>query len=131
MLGVTRAVENRLRDYLRVEHDTTLPRFDVLAALYRQTEPINMSQLSRLLLVSKGNATTVVDRLEKDGMARRVASTTDRRAVHVRLTPKGRRAFEAYAAGHEREVDAVLASLTEEELDCLRSIFRKLRGSVV
>lgn len=25
LLGVTRATENRLRDYLRREHDTTLP----------------------------------------------------------------------------------------------------------
>ena len=36
LLGVTRRAENELREYLRVTHDTTLPRFDVMAALYRR-----------------------------------------------------------------------------------------------
>ena len=36
LLGVTRAAENHLREHLRVKHETTLPRFDVMAALYRR-----------------------------------------------------------------------------------------------
>ncbi|BBI60733.1 hypothetical protein HSBAA_20390 [Vreelandella sulfidaeris] len=34
MLRVTRQVESELRERLRTEHDSTLPRFDVMAALY-------------------------------------------------------------------------------------------------
>jgi DNA-binding HxlR family transcriptional regulator len=48
-----------------------LPRFDVMAALYRRREGVTMSELSRMLLVSNGNATAVVDRLEADGLVRR------------------------------------------------------------
>ena len=58
LLGVTRGAENGLREYLRVKHDTTLPRFDVMAALYRRREGVTMSELSRMLLVSNGNATS-------------------------------------------------------------------------
>ena len=58
-----RAVENEVREYLRLKHETTLPRFDVMAALYRRREGVTMSELSRMLLVSNGNATAVVDRL--------------------------------------------------------------------
>jgi DNA-binding MarR family transcriptional regulator len=65
------AAEGHLREHLRVNHDTTLPRFDVMAALWRRREGVTMSELSRMLLVSNGNATAVVDRLEKDGLARR------------------------------------------------------------
>ena len=36
LLGVTRGAENHLRDYLRRAHATTLPRFDVMAALWRK-----------------------------------------------------------------------------------------------
>ena len=54
MLGVTRASESHLREFLRVKHDTTLPRFDVLAALYRRRDGVTMSELSRMLLVSNG-----------------------------------------------------------------------------
>lgn len=57
LLGVTRAAEAELREFLRVKHNTTLPRFDVMAALYRRREGATMSELSRMLLVSNGNAT--------------------------------------------------------------------------
>ena len=60
-----------LREFLRLRHDTTLPRFDVMAALWRRRDGVTMSELSRMLLVSNGNATAVVDRLEKDGLVRR------------------------------------------------------------
>ncbi len=54
LLRITRSTENHLREYLRVNYDTTLPRFDVAAALYRVGKPMKMSELSQMLLVSKG-----------------------------------------------------------------------------
>lgn len=125
LLGVTRAAENHLRDYLRREHDTTLPRFDVMAALWRRRDGVTMSELSRMLLVSNGNATAVVDRLEKDGMAKREAEDGDRRRVRVRLTPEGLAAFETMAEGHETEVDRLFDRLTEEDLDKMRDILAR------
>ena len=50
MLGVTRSAESSLREFLRVKHGTTLPRFDVMAALYRRRDGVTMSELSRMLL---------------------------------------------------------------------------------
>lgn len=128
LLGVTRAAENSLRDYLRVDHDTTLPRFDVMAALYRRREGVSMSELSRMLLVSNGNATAVVDRLERDGLVRRTPSETDRRTVFVALTEAGLARFEALAAGHEAEVDRLFAHLSDEDLDHLTRILRRAGG---
>ena len=126
LLGVTRASENTLREYLRVRHQTTLPRFDVLAALYRRRDGVTMSELSRMLLVSNGNATAVVDRLEADGMVRRTPSETDRRTVYVALTPEGIAAFETMASGHEAEVDKLFAGLSEADLDALTEILKRM-----
>lgn len=125
MLGVTRGAENRLRDYLRREHATTLPRFDVMAALWRRREGVTMSELSRMLLVSNGNATAVVDRLEADGMARREAEDGDRRRIRVRLTPEGLAAFEAMAVGHEAEVNAIFGGLSDDDLETMREILAR------
>lgn len=125
LLRLTRTVEARLRAHLRTEHDTTLPRFDVMAALYRRREALSMTDLSRLLLVSNGNATAVVDRLEKDGLARRTPSEADRRSVHVALTPEGVAVFEAMAASHEAMLDDLLAGLGPEDMDALRDILRR------
>ncbi len=126
LLGVTRASESRLREYLRVQHDTTLPRFDVMAALYRRRDGVTMSELSRLLLVSNGNATTVVDRLEKDGLVMRRASETDRRTVFVALTPEGLAQFDIYAAAHEAEVSQLFAGLSDTDLDRLTDILKRM-----
>jgi len=126
MLGVTRASESHLREFLRVKHDTTLPRFDVLAALYRRRDGVSMSELSRMLLVSNGNATAVVDRLEADGMVRRTPSETDRRTVFVALTPEGLAQFEGLAMGHEHEVDRLFADMSETDLDALTEILKRM-----
>lgn len=129
LLGVVRASESHLRDYLRVTHATTLPRFDVLAALYRRREGVTMSELSRMLLVSNGNATAVVDRLESDGLVQRTPSESDRRTVFVALTPDGLARFETLAVGHEREVDRLFTGLSEAELDMLTDVLKRLRKS--
>lgn len=126
MLGVTRSSESHLREFLRVKHDTTLPRFDVLAALYRRRDGVTMSELSRMLLVSNGNATAVVDRLEKDGLVRRTQSDQDRRTVFVALTPEGLTQFEGLASDHEREVDRLFAGLSEVDLDQLTDILKRM-----
>ncbi|MCY1125264.1 MarR family transcriptional regulator [Frigidibacter sp. RF13] len=125
LLGVTRASENHLRDYLRVTHGTTLPRFDVMAALYRRRDGVTMSELSRMLLVSNGNATAVVDRLEGDGLVRRTPSENDRRTVFVTLTAEGVSTFEALASGHEAEVDRLFAGLSEADLDQMTEILKR------
>ncbi|MDM7932191.1 MarR family transcriptional regulator [Tabrizicola sp.] len=126
LLGVTRQAESHLREVLRVQHETTLPRFDVMAALYRRRDGVTMSELSRMLLVSNGNATTVVDRLEKDGLVRRTPSETDRRTVFVALTPAGLSQFEGLAAGHEAEVSKLFANLSETDLEALTDILKRM-----
>ncbi|WP_071674019.1 MarR family winged helix-turn-helix transcriptional regulator [Nioella nitratireducens] len=126
LLRLTRATENHLREYLRVKHGTTLPRFDVMAALHRVDGPMKMSDLSRQLLVSNGNATAVVERLEKEGLAQRAPGEGDRRVVLVELTDKGRAVFEAQAADHRAEVDRLFSMLEHEELDALRDILHRV-----
>ncbi|WP_431301128.1 MarR family winged helix-turn-helix transcriptional regulator [Tabrizicola sp. BL-A-41-H6] len=126
LLGVTRAAESHLREHLRVNHETTLPRFDVMAALWRRREGVTMSELSRMLLVSNGNATTVVDRLEADGFVRRTPSETDRRTVFVALTPEGLAEFEGLAAGHEAEVSKLFSGISEADLDAMTEILKRM-----
>ena len=130
MLGVTRQVENQLCEFLRVDHDTTLPRFDVMAALHRWRDGLTMTELSRTLLISNGNATTVVNRLVKDGLVMRILSEEDRRRITVKLTPKGLATFESVAAEHREMVDDLLGDLDEGDLDAMRGVLRRLRDSL-
>ena len=128
LLRLTRRSESHLREFLRVNHDTTLPRFDVMAALHRNEAPMKMSELSRMLLVSNGNATTVITRLEQDGWVVRTPVKTDRRVIEVQMTDQGRAEFEILAAAHETEVDKLFSDLGHDELDALRDLLQRARG---
>ena len=105
MLRVTRQVESELRERLRTEHDSTLPRFDVMAALYASAEGLKMNELSKRLRVSNGNVTGIIDRLVEDGAVERIAIEGDRRATRVCLTSSGRESFSAMAVEHERWIN--------------------------
>lgn len=115
ILKVQRTVEAELRERLRKGFGTTLPRFDVMSALYRFRDGMKMSELSRALMVSNGNVTGIVDRLTEDGLALRVAVPGDRRAAMVRLTQRGAEEFERQAAAHEVWVHDILGGLEGEE----------------
>ncbi|SDF23682.1 MarR family winged helix-turn-helix transcriptional regulator [Limimaricola pyoseonensis] len=121
LLKTSNAIEAALRDRLRTEFGTTLPRFDVMAALARTPEGLKMSELSRRLRVSNGNVTGIVDRLEAEGHAERRAVAGDRRAMEVRLTAAGRAHFATLAEAHEDWVNALMGAITEEEAQRIMS----------
>jgi DNA-binding MarR family transcriptional regulator len=111
MLKATKHVEAVVRENLRVEFDTTLPRFDVMAALYRFEEGLKMSELSSALRVSNGNVTGIIERLVSDGAVLRVPVAGDKRAMLVRLTQRGRDEFARMAAAHELWINEIFGSL--------------------
>lgn len=125
LLKLSSGVESALRRRLRDDHDTTLPRFDVMAALSRHPEGLKMSDLSGYLKVSNGNVTGIVDRLTEEGLALRVAIPGDRRAQKARLTPKGQAAFADLAAHHEVWVDDLLRGLSVDEAETLTALMDK------
>ncbi len=115
LLKLTRQIESELRDRLRSEFSTTLPRFDVMAALSRHADGLRMSQLSAVLRVSNGNVTGIVDRLADEGFVERVPVADDRRAMIVRMTAAGCREFARQAREHQEWIDALLSDLTADE----------------
>ena len=110
LLSCTMAMEKDVQRRLAA-HGATLARFDVLAALDRHRNGMNMGALSRALLVSNGNVTQLVQKLAKDGLVRIAPSPADRRASIVRLTARGRAEFASLAAAHHDWIDALLADL--------------------
>lgn len=125
LLKLSSGIEGELRRRLRDRHDTTLPRFDVMAALARHRDGLKMSDLSRYLKVSNGNVTGIVDRLVEEGLALRVAVPGDRRANLARLTPKGEAAFADLAAQHEAWIDELLAPLSDSDTQTLMGLLKK------
>jgi DNA-binding MarR family transcriptional regulator len=101
LLACTTRVEAVIRNRLRSEFGTTLPRFDLLAQLEREPAGLTMGELSARMMVTGGNVTGIVDQLEAEGLVVRNEHPSDRRAFRVQLTPAGRRQFRRMAAVHE------------------------------
>jgi DNA-binding MarR family transcriptional regulator len=73
ILKTSNFIEKYLRERLRNDHHTTLPRFDVMSALQRSSNGLKMSELSGVLKVSNGNITGIIDRLVQEGHVERIA----------------------------------------------------------
>lgn len=71
------------------ESGLTGTEFAVLEALYHRG-PLLLGEVQKKILVSSGGITFLVDRLEKRGLAKRLACESDRRARYVALTDDGR-----------------------------------------
>lgn len=112
LLKTTKHVEAVVRQKLRQEFETTLPRFDVMAALYRFEDGLRMTELSASLRVSNGNVTGIIERLVSDGAVLRVPVADDKRAMLVVLTKKGREEFEKLASAHERWISDIFSAIS-------------------
>lgn len=120
-------MEIRLRKELRTNFDNTLPRFDLMAQLYRYPKGLKMKDLSRLLMVTCGNITGMTDRLVDEGLIQRLDDPSDRRAYQVGLTPKGRKLFQKMAVQHERWITSLLGDLDQTELHQIHDLLGKLK----
>lgn len=129
LLSCSTLLEKRIRRRLAEDFETTLPRFDVLAAFERAPAGLSMGELSKFLLVSNGNVTGIVSRLIEDGLAERVAGG-DRRTVRVRMTPRGRRTFKTISAQHEKWIDKMMGGLSGREIATLLALLAKVRTSI-
>jgi DNA-binding MarR family transcriptional regulator len=137
MLSTTRLVSQEIRRRLRSEFGATLPQFDLLAQLYREKDGLRLGELSKRTMVTNGNVTGLVERLEADGLILRETPLGDRRVTVAKLTRRGQEVFGVMARAHEgwlrdmmADVDpAIVASLLEDMNLVKQSASNHLSGS--
>src|SRR5262245_15939220 len=98
LLTCTTLIETEIRKRLRTQFDETLPRFDLMAQLERVEDGMTLGEVSKRMMVSAGNVTSLVERMVQAGYVERRVSPNDRRSQLIRLTPEGRHAFGVMAA---------------------------------
>ncbi|MBN9032724.1 MAG: MarR family transcriptional regulator [Rhizobiales bacterium 63-7] len=111
MLSTTKLISQEIRRRLRAEFGATLPQFDLLAQLYREREGLRLGELSKRTMVTNGNVTGLVERLEADGFVIRETPDGDRRVTVAKLTPRGETYFSAMAAAHEGWLRDIMADV--------------------
>jgi len=103
----------------------TLSQFWVIECL-GYIGPINMGELCKKTFLSTSNMTFIVDGLEKAGLVERVFTRNDRRAILVRLTPKGEIAYTEAFSKHSEYLTGLATVLTKEEQEEFARLLKKL-----
>lgn len=129
--GAVAAVEREISARLRARFGASLARFDLMAHLYAAPDGITMGSLTRRLLVSGGNVTGVVDRLEREGLVARQVDAADRRVYRVALTASGRALFKNMAEEHEAWVSELFEGLDPAEMSRSTALLEDLRHRMV
>lgn len=113
---------------LRAGHGLALSEYEVLLLLAWSAEGrMQMSALTKQVLLTPSGLTRTVDRLERDGLVRREASEKDRRISYAVLTPQGWSTFLAAHATHHRGIRQHFSRhCGPEELLVLASLFERL-----
>ena len=102
-----------------------LSDFAALEALLNKG-PLTITAIQSKVLLASGSMTAAVDRLERKGLLIRKATTSDRRAKVLELTPEGKRVVEAAFGRHAAELEAAMAILNGVEKRQLYSLLKKL-----
>jgi DNA-binding MarR family transcriptional regulator len=95
ILHAAHAIEDRIEKALD-QVGLSMAKHSALTKLQEAGEPLTLSDLAARLSCVRSNITQLVDRLEADGLVRRVADPDDRRSVRAELTDIG---VEKQAAG--------------------------------
>ena len=103
----------------------TVPQLDIITCLDR-SKGLPLSELAERLLVTGGNITGIIDRLERDGYVYRERDKKDRRIVRALLTEKGFDLYKSFLPRYKEVMRKINSVLTTEERHQLQRLLKKL-----
>jgi len=115
-----KAIAAKVQDY-----GLTTPQFGTLEALYH-LGPLSLGELADKLLVTGGNVTYVMDRLEDQGLVYRYRRPDDRRVILARLTPEGRELVAEVFPAHASYIQHLSRHLSPDEQNQLSGMLKAL-----
>lgn len=116
----SKALAAKVQDY-----GLTTPQFGTLEALYH-LGPLSLGELAEKLLVTGGNVTYVMDRLEDQGLVYRYRRPDDRRVILARLTPEGRELVSEVFPSHASYVEHLSRHLTPAQQHMAATLLKTL-----
>jgi len=102
----------------------------VLHAMRYIKAPVTPSEAASWLDRNTNTITTLVDRMEKDGLVRRARDLKDRRSVRLQMTKKGEEVLAQSSKLGWQLVQETLVGLSEEEIQVLIKLLETIREKV-
>ena len=107
----------------------TVPQLDIITCLDR-SKGLPLSELAERLLVTGGNITGIIDRLERSGYVYRERDKKDRRIVRALLTEKGFDLYKSFLPRYKDVMHKINSVLTTEERKQLQKLLKKLSQGI-
>ena len=124
LIDAARTLETRLEQAL-APHQLSLAKFGVLRCLMHEARPLPLSAIAQRQRCVRSNMTQLADRLQADGLIRRVDDPHDRRAVLAEPTAAGQAAYAAAEQILRGEEDRFLRGLSTEERSLMTELVRR------
>lgn len=102
-------------------------KFIVLQALATNDSTMNPSELARWTLRERHNITTLVDRLQQDGLVSTERNSRDKRFINITLTDKGREVLKEAKPAAREIVSKVMSLISESDIPIFEESLRVLR----
>ncbi|MGG6313628.1 MarR family winged helix-turn-helix transcriptional regulator [Paenibacillus macerans] len=110
------------------KYGLTRTEFGVLELLYHKgRQPIQ--QIGNKVLMSSGNITYIVDKLEKKRFVTRQTCAEDRRLVYAEITEQGKQFIEEVFPQHTEVIERAVGGLSPEEREIAAMLLKKLGKS--
>ncbi|MFH1279406.1 MAG: MarR family transcriptional regulator [Candidatus Eisenbacteria bacterium] len=106
--------QKRCRDALRGT-GLTQPQFLVLTQIAEE-EGIPLTRIGENMLVTGGNITGIIDRLEREGLVKRKRDREDRRIIRAYFTAKGKKTYQQALPSYDRFLRATFGDLSTADL---------------
>ena len=121
------SIEAVLMRFFAQKYNSSLPRYDVLTALAMHPGGLTMGELSAMLMVTKGNVTGVIRRLEQDKLVRKKTSKTDRRVQSVTISKPGLRLWEKMHADYDEIISTLMGGASRADEKVMMAALDKTR----
>lgn len=125
LICTAHTIEDELEEVLAAVN-LSGPKFAALAKMAAETRPISLGDLASKLTCVRSNITQLVDRLEKDGLVRRIDHPSDRRGVRAELTSLGRERYQAGLEAANKIHQAIQKKLSAEDQKALERALKAL-----
>lgn len=90
----------------------------------------NPNEIAKSMNVTRGNMTSLVDGLVRDGYVKKYSDVKDRRQVWIELTPKGHQFLKKIFPQNFKRIAKFMSVITKDEVQQLISISKKLQGAM-
>ncbi len=107
------------------------PKFFVLLALYKSDDGIPLNELGKMLLVSRANMTTLIERMVRDGYVEKRENDEDKRSTKAYLTALGKELLSDITKAHKEFSKRLVVHLDEEEKAVLNSLLKKMQLGII